>query len=231
MGVVGDAATTAETFLRWREELDHVAAEWASTAAPGGADGPVEHGDADASTVEIDWVVRQLDGLLPRDRTLVYDTGRFWFAAIRALFVPEPRYLVHTFNYASIGLGMGTGVGAAVAMPDRTTVVLVGDGGFMLGGLADLAVAARYELDLVVVVFNDGCYGAEHAQLRGHQLDTGLSLQQWPDIAAVATGLGAASVRWQTRGDVDAVVDALARRRGPLLIDVHLDPDRVPLRL
>ena len=40
--------------------------------------------------------------------------------------------------------------------------------------------------DLIVVVYNDGSYGAEHIQFHMKGMDPGLSLHHWPDLAPVA---------------------------------------------
>ena len=57
---------------------------------------------------------------------------------------------------------MGTGVPSAVAAklvhPDQNVLAVVGDGGFMMTG-GELDTAVRLQLDLVVVVFNDGGLG------------------------------------------------------------------------
>jgi thiamine pyrophosphate-dependent acetolactate synthase large subunit-like protein len=52
-------------------------------------------------------------------------------------------------------------MGAAV-VSGKPTLLVTGEGGFMPDGLAEFNTTVRHDLDLIVFVFNDGAYGAEH---------------------------------------------------------------------
>jgi thiamine pyrophosphate-dependent acetolactate synthase large subunit-like protein len=130
-----------------------------------------------------------------------------------------------------VGLGLGSAIGAATAHPGRPTVLLAGDGGFMMGGWSELNTAVRLGLDLIVVVYNDGSYGAEHIQFHNKGMDPGLSLHEWPDFARVAEAFGCTGVTVDSLDDLGPLADAIAQRDRPLLIDVKLDPafvSRIP---
>jgi acetolactate synthase-1/2/3 large subunit len=219
-GVVGDAAAVADTFLA---QLDGAEAWFARNGA---------HGDdytdcSTAATVDIRTALRRVDAAIPSDRTLVLDGGRFIFHALRQLHVPEPSAYVHTVNFGSIGLGMGNAIGAAFGAPARPVLLVCGDGGFMLGGLTEFATAVRHRIDLVVVVLNDGAYGAEHIQLRRKGMDPAISTFTWPDFGPVATALGGRGFTARNLDELDAALAAIAERDRPVLIDVKLDPDQV----
>jgi thiamine pyrophosphate-dependent acetolactate synthase large subunit-like protein len=74
-----------------------------------------------------------LDQMVPERRNLVTDGGRFVMTPWRYVHVDDPLGFVHSVNFGSIGLGLGTAIGVAAARPDRVTVVVLGDGGFMQG--------------------------------------------------------------------------------------------------
>ncbi|MDQ6522828.1 thiamine pyrophosphate-binding protein [Nocardioides sp. LHD-245] len=183
------------------------------------ADGP--------ETMDPRTVMRRLDQLLPPDRVVVTDTGRFVYAPWRLLSVRSPQDFTHTCNFASIGLGLGTALGAAVAS-ERPTVAVVGDGGGVMN-LVELATAVRLGLPLLVVVCNDGAYGMEYRHLRLDGDDPTPARCTWPDFAEVARALGARSATVRTGDDLDAVGPWLASLgadgAGPLLLDVRCDPD------
>jgi len=171
---------------------------------------------------------RRLDAVLPADRTVVVDAGRFMLNAL-TLSVPDPLALITTHGFGAIGLGMGNAIGAGLARPDRPTVLAVGDGGFMMGGLSEFHTAVEHNVDLIVVVYNDGSYGAEHIQLYRKQMDTKASLHHWPDLPAVLSSLGARSVVVESEAGFDGVAAAIDERRPgrPVLIEAKLDPDVV----
>jgi acetolactate synthase I/II/III large subunit len=183
--------------------------------------------DNTPGTVNLFGAVARLDAALPADRAVVLDAGRFLAAALTGLRVPEPRAYMPTFNYGSIGLGMATAVGAAHAAPDRPVVMVCGDGGFMLGGLAEFNSAVRHRCNIVVVLFNDGAYGAEHIQFTMRDMDPTVSTFQWPEFAAVAESLGATGYTVRSGDDLERVLAEVGNRHGPVLIDIKIDPDSI----
>ncbi|KAA1418227.1 thiamine pyrophosphate-binding protein [Mumia zhuanghuii] len=227
--IVGDAAATAEELVRWLEEAEATPSAFAARAAARLAE-PARRVAAPgrAGTVDLQEVFRHLDEILPNERTVVVDVGRFALHALRVMTAPDARsWMWAGAGFASIGLATGMAIGAAASRPDRPTVLLVGDGGFALGGLNEFTTAVSHGLDLVCVVANDGSYGAEHVQFTGRGLDPALSLLTWPDFAAVASALGGDGVTIRTSEELSTIGDVIARRTRPLLIDVRLDPDRV----
>ncbi len=170
--------------------------------------------------------ILRIDTAFPEDRNLVFDAGRFVVECYRLFHVAHPDGYHHPLNFGSMGLAMGTAVGAAVGS-GKPTLMVTGDGGFMMGGLAEFSTAVRYNLDLVAVVFNDGAYGAEYVQLLGHDMDPKLSTFTWPELAPLADSLGGRGYTARTLAELDKVLAQLPTRDRPILIDVKLDPERV----
>jgi thiamine pyrophosphate-dependent acetolactate synthase large subunit-like protein len=230
VGIVGETATTAETMVEWLDEADSAPSGFASpelAAAIAGYPGPTYTDGSTDSSVDIRTALLRVDAAFPQDRTLVHDAGRFLGSSLPLLHVADPRGFVHTINSGSIGLGVGTAIGASVGAPGRPTLLVTGDGGFMLGGLTEFSTAARLGLDLTVVVLNDGAYGAEHVQFVNRGLDPELSLFAWPELAPVADALGGQGFTARNLDELDAALAALASRDRPVLIDVKVDPHKV----
>ncbi|PFG50656.1 thiamine pyrophosphate-dependent acetolactate synthase large subunit-like protein [Amycolatopsis sulphurea] len=227
-GVLGDAAWTADAFVRLLDEAEIKATRFASPELAAELARPIEAPDrSDGGYIDIRTALRRVEETVAADRTVVTDSGRFVYHAWPAISVQNPRHFVHTANYGSIGLGMGTAIGAAVGRPDHPTLLVTGDGGFMLGGLNEFSTAVRHRLDLIVVLLNDGSFGAEHIQLLRRDLDPGLSLFDWPDFGPVAEALGGRGHTVRTPAELDAALHRLPDRDRPVLIDVHIDPNQV----
>lgn len=230
VGLVGGMKETADLFVHWLDEAEIAPSGFRGELDPKGlADHPApEAGKRSGQGLDYVTALARLNALLPADRIYVTDAGRHMVKAMQYLDVAAPSDFVPTANFGSIGLGMGHAIGAAAACPGRTVVLTTGDGGFMLGGLAEFNTAVRYGLKLVVVLCNDGSYGAEHVQLRDKQMDPTISLFQWPEFAPLAEALGGRGVQVRTLDDLDAVAAALEQDGGPLLIDLKLNPDHMP---
>lgn len=163
----------------------------------------------------------ELEKLLPADRNIVYDAGNF-LGILPYLSVPDPGHLKMTSEFASIGLGFGTALGVARGRLDKPTVLVIGDGGFLMT-LGELETVAREDLPLVVVVMNDCAYGAELHFLKMHGLPTGKSVFPDLDFAPVAEGFGFRAATIRSLADLRAAAPLLAKREGPVLLDCKLN--------
>ena len=233
VSILGDPASVADTFRYWIDEADIPGSGFTNDLPAQGLDMPPPATATTPRDGSVDFLttLARLNDILPSDRTLVTDAGRWMVKSYGLLTAPGPRDHVTSASFGAIGLGLATAVGAGVMRPDRPTVLFCGDGGFMLGNLAEFHSAVRAGLDLIVVLFNDGSYGAEHIQFRDKQLDPSITLFDWPEFTTVARALSGDGVAIRCAGDLDALPAALENRprTAPFLIDVHLDPDFVAM--
>lgn len=165
-----------------------------------------------------------LHELLPADRTLAVDSGHFMGWAPMYMDVPDGRAFVFTQSFMSIGLGLATGIGAAIARPDRLTVIALGDGGALMS-LPELETLGRLGLDALVVIYNDASYAAEvhHFAPEGAPMDT----VTFPDtdFAALARSVGLEAATVHGLADLETLRDWLSRGRPkPLLLDAKVVP-------
>jgi len=162
-----------------------------------------------------------LDRLVPRDRNLVYDAGNFLMVA-PYLSVTHPQRLKQAGDFSSVGMGLPVAIGFAVAAPERVTLCVVGDGGFMMA-LSELETAARCGVPLVVVVMNDCAYGAEVHFLKMNDMPTAVSIFPDTDFAPVAEPFGFETATVRTIAELEALAPLLASPQGPILIDCKVN--------
>ena len=212
----GDARDVLDRLLAGiaavRDVSGSPAGGWRTTVAglePGGALRERSTGVADGvcadGRLDPRAVAARIGALLPAERHVTTDGGHFlgWANMYWPVASPERMIMVGT-AYQTIGLGFSTVAGVAAAVPGTTTVLSTGDGGGLMA-LADLETAIRTASSCVIVVWNDGAYGAE-VHLYGE-----LGLDQEPmlipdvDFAGVASALGATGVRVRTLADIDAL--------------------------
>ncbi len=191
-GVTGDAVPTVEAILHWLDEAEIAPSGFLAElqAAEPPAEPPRRMPAPAPGRVDYIEALAALDAILPRDRVLVTDAGRFVIQAFRRLTVQEPRLFLQSVAFGSIGLGLPCAIGAGVAEPGRPVVLVIGDGGFMLGGLQEFHSAVRNRTDLIVLLCNDGSYGAEHVQLREKQMDPGAGAVRLARLRAGGAGAG-----------------------------------------
>ncbi|MGH8835394.1 MAG: thiamine pyrophosphate-binding protein, partial [Actinomycetes bacterium] len=167
-----------------------------------------------------------VDDLLPAERIVAVDSGNFMGYPSMFLSVPDSGGFCFTQAFQSIGLGLATAIGAALARPDRLPVAALGDGGALMG-VAELETVVRLGLPMVILVYNDGGYGAEvhHFGPDGFPLDT----VRFPDtdLAAIGRGFGADAITVREPVDLGPLRDWLSEPpERPILIDAKVTRDR-----
>jgi acetolactate synthase I/II/III large subunit len=220
--IVADARATAEALL----------ARTAPGPRPGlrsedlrdrlAAFDPFEDVDFATDGVDPRRAAQLCDRLLPERRTVLLGTGHFnGYPAIH-VGVRDPLDLILPWGFGSIGVALPTALGAAIGRPDQATVVFEGDGGLM-ACLPELETAARERIPVVVVVLDDGAYGAETYMMERDGLDPALSLFDNPDIAAVAELLGVRAFDAPDADSLEHALEDIGGADGPTLIRVGVD--------
>ena len=164
-----------------------------------------------------------LDRLLPENRNLVYDAGNF-LGIVPYISVPGPGHFKFTNNFASIGLGFGAALGVAKARPDNTTVLVVGDGGFLMT-LGELETVVREDLPLVIIVMNDCAYGAELHFLKIHQVSVATSVFPDVDFAPIAEGFAFEAATIRSLDELERAAPMLENPQGPVLLDCKINAE------
>jgi thiamine pyrophosphate-dependent acetolactate synthase large subunit-like protein len=162
-----------------------------------------------------------LEKLLPAKRNIVCDAGNF-LGIVPYLSVPDPGRFKMTSDFASIGLGFGTALGVAQARPDETTVLVIGDGGFLMT-MGELETVVREDLPLVIVLMNDCAYGAELHFLKMRDLPVAKSVFPDVDYAPVAEAFGFQAATVRTLDDLQKLAPLLAKPDGPIFLDCKLN--------
>jgi thiamine pyrophosphate-dependent acetolactate synthase large subunit-like protein len=125
------------------------------------------------------------------------------------------------YLWGAMGTAVPVGLGVALAQPDRSVVVLTGDGEQLMG-LGSLAtVGARRPANLTVVVLDNGHYGETGMQ----QSHTG----RGTDLVAVARACGIGTAfHVREPHQVRDVVERIGARSGPAFAQVLISTDEPP---
>lgn len=174
-----------------------------------------------ARTMDPRALAMAVNQLLPANRNAVYDAGNF-LQIMPYIDVPGPECIKNTVDFASIGMGFGTALGFACGTPQRTTVLFIGDGGFLMT-LSELETAAREGIPVVIVLMNDGAYGAElhYLKMRGMPVSTAVFADI--DFAPIAQAFGFEAFTVRTLEELAKLAPALKNPQGPMLLDCKIN--------
>jgi acetolactate synthase I/II/III large subunit len=174
-------------------------------------------------------IVSEIGGVLPADGAVVVDTlqASIWSGSHMPLKGPSQRFIRCA---GSLGWGFPAAIGAKCALGDRPVVCFTGDGGFYYH-LPELETAARYEIPLVVVVNNNGSYGADRPAGDNPYVSHASqdSRRSWKfgaqyNFAQIAKELGCEGVRVERPTDLSSALRSALASGKPVVLDVLTDP-------
>jgi acetolactate synthase-1/2/3 large subunit len=171
-------------------------------------------------------VIAAIDDAIADTAHIVTGVGHFWYFTAPYLSGRSGRTFHFGYGFGLIGQGIPLATGAAVAAldrgPARPTVVIEGDGSFLMN-LQELQSAVRFGADLLVLVLNNEAYGSEFLKLGIAGLDPASGSFGHPvDITAVASALGAQSRRVRTLAELQAGLAAFTQCGGVRVLDIAI---------
>jgi acetolactate synthase-1/2/3 large subunit len=183
---------------------------------------------SDAVPVRPERICMEISEALPEDAMVVSDTGHagLWTAACIELRRKGQRYIRAA---GSLGWSFPAALGAKCALPDAPVVCFTGDGAFYYH-IAELETAARYGINLVVVVNNNSALNQEVPMfdaaygVKGNRQGSEMWEFRKTDFAKIAEQFGCVGIRVERAQDLaPALARAFAAGR-PVVIDVVSDP-------
>jgi len=165
-----------------------------------------------------------LNAFLTKDTVVVADIGDALFGAAD-LFIRHRTEFLGPAYYASMGFAVPASIGAQLANPKLRPLVLVGDGAFQMTGM-ELSTIARYKLNPIVVVLNNGGYGTERQMQDGPYNDVWpWQYSRLPEILGAGRGFVV-----ETEEELDrALAEAQHWTRSYCLVEARLSStDRSP---
>jgi acetolactate synthase-1/2/3 large subunit len=164
--------------------------------------------------------MEQLRKALPKDAIFARDITQSTSTWGNRIFtLTETRGNIYPVS-AGIGQGLPLAIGAATA--GRKTVLLTGDGGFMLN-IGELWTALQEKLDLTVIVMNDGGYGViKKLQNTLHGGRNYFADFLNPDFEELARITGMGFFRCSSAASFGDTVAEAVKRPGPNLVEVDM---------
>tara|TARA_R110002126_G_scaffold291758_1_gene456987 strand:- start:33350 stop:35014 length:1665 start_codon:yes stop_codon:yes gene_type:complete len=153
---------------------------------------------------------------------IALDNGiyKIWYA--RNYKAYEPNTVLLDNALATMGAGLPSAMAAAFLNPDRRVMAICGDGGFMMNS-QEVETAVRLNLNLVILVLNDGSYGMiRWKQAAAGLADWGLEFNN-PDFVKYAESYGATGHRVEATVDLVPVFEKAFEAGGVHLIDLPVD--------
>jgi pyruvate oxidase len=218
IGVVAAELDRASPTCRSLDQRSDVAERWAIWRAEKQSRVDDDRGHGVGSAALFDALGRHL----APDAVVCVDVGNNAYSFGRYFEVDRQTVLMSGY-LGSIGFALPAAMGAWMAVGDRRQVVAVaGDGGFGQYAM-ELTTAAHHDMDITVVLLDNGELGKISKEQRAARLSVWHTALVNPDFAAFATLCGALGITVASRGELDAALARALAHRGPSLVHVRAD--------
>ena len=182
-------------------------AEWLAFSTPG----------SDGTRLDLTRCLAAARETLPADTVICNGAGNFsgWWHRYWP-YAGSPSQLAPTCG--AMGYGVPAAIAAKLRLPERCVVAVAGDGDFLMNG-QELATAAQYGLDLLVIVVDNGAYGTirmhQEREFPGRVVATDLAN---PDFAALARAFGGWAARIETADEFALALKDASEMKGLRLL-------------
>lgn len=164
--------------------------------------------------------VDALEAAIPSDWELVNSSGHcsYYFAHMPS----RPQNLFLTIReFGAIGNGISFAMGVAAARPNETVVLFDGDGSLLMH-IQELETICRHNLNILIIVFNDGAYGSEIHKLRADGLSDSGAVFGRTDFAKIAKGFGAGGQTINDLAELPELIAKFKKEGGAAIWDVPI---------
>lgn len=219
-GDAGQAVTTLEAMLASRQvrKTGFRTAETKATLAAPAHTFPTPNDGLDPRVL-----ARELSKALPKGILLTSGAGHFFSFPAMYMALPAESELQLSYHFGAVGQGLPVAIGVGAGNPGRPHVAIEGDGSLMMN-LQELDTVTRYNMQMVLIIWNDGGFGAEVHKLSVKGFDVGLAQWRSPDFAALAKSFGGDGVRLTKESDIGEAIATGLKKGGLYVIDARVSP-------
>jgi acetolactate synthase I/II/III large subunit len=168
-------------------------------------------------------IVRHTAALIGTDAIVTSDVGQHQMWVAQAFPFARPRQWLTSGGLGTMGFGLPAAIGAALAAPGRKVVCFTGDGSLLMN-LQELATAAEEDVDVKVILLNNGHLGLVRQQQQlfyGGRYEASRFAAE-PDFTAIARGFRVAAYDLGRADDPVATLADALREPGPCLVNVPI---------
>lgn len=214
------------TFESWRKQLEVWRADWVkekqeNIGKAGSAMSYARFLD-DASKV-----VQEVDP----ETSIVMDTGNLCISGPGYFTATSPNFATDNQHFARMGWGCGGVLGAKLANPEHPALALIGDGSFLMTGLA-ISTAVEHSIPAVWVILNNRTICIETEAMKAIYFRSAFcdmkihktGAEYRPDYVKMVEALGVKGRKVASSDDFRLALKQALLANEPFVLDVEVDP-------
>ncbi len=172
------------------------------------------------TTYAIDMLYKITNG----DSIIVSDVGQHQMWVAQFYKFERPRTHITSGGLGTMGFSLPASMGAKYARPDERVICVAGDGSFQMN-FQELATAVENNMDLKIIVFNNGHHGMVR-QWQTMFFDSNYSASRFevlPDFVKLAEAFGARGLRAVKPEELEPTLREGLNTPGVVLMEIEVD--------
>lgn len=171
-------------------------------------------------------IIQSIRRMAPGDSIVCTDVGQHQMWSIQHFHFDYPGQLITSGGFGTMGFGLGAAIGAKMGHPEKTVLLMTGDGCFRMNG-QELATVSHYDIPVIVVIFNNHTLGMVHQWqnllYEGRFSQTDLNFA--PDFIKLADAYGIRGRRVATPAEMSAALREALDGGHAYVIECVIDTD------
>lgn len=161
-----------------------------------------------------------------RETFVSTEVGQHQMWAAQHFGFDEPNHWLTSGGLGTMGYGLPAAEGAQIAHPDALVIDIAGEASTLMN-IQELGTIAQYQLPVKIFILNNHYMGmVRQWQELVHESRYSQSYSEaLPDFVKLAESFGIRGLRVETLGALDETIDTMLAHSGPVLVDVHVEPE------
>lgn len=221
--VVGDVKDVLDQ-LAPQVQGYHITEEWKNKADDIRKKGKIVQPSEDRGFVNPKYFLQKLSQKTNSDVYVSTEVGQNQIWVANNFTFKNPRSLITSAGFGTMGYGLPSAIGAAVAA-DKPVIAVMGDGSFQMD-LPEMGTMCQWDIPVKMVVFKNNRLGMvhEHQFLLYQSNYQAVTLEGSPDFCKLADAYGIASAHVSENSEVEEAINTLMNAQGSFLLVVDVDP-------
>jgi len=171
-------------------------------------------------------LLKQLSDMMPDSTMISTDVGQHQMWAAQHIQPRQPENYITSAGLGTMGFGLPAAIGAKIARPDDQSILITGDGSFMMN-VQELGTIKRKQLPVKIVLLNNQRLGMvrqwQSLFFDGRHSET--ILDDNPDFQALAAAFGIPGKTITNKDEVEPALKAMLESDTAYLLHVVIDED------
>jgi acetolactate synthase-1/2/3 large subunit len=165
-------------------------------------------------------IIKELNELTKGNAIIVTDVGQHQMVACRYSKFNKTKSNITSGGLGTMGFALPAAIGAAYGDPSRTTIAIIGDGGFQMT-IQELGTIMQFKPDVKILILNNNFLGmVRQWQQLFHENRYSFVDITSPDFVQIAKGFNIPGKSISKREEVKSALKEMVEQKGSYLLEV-----------